>query len=255
MSKEVDFMDYLRIIRRRGWLVAVVVVTACTLTGVYSLFVKEPVYAASTKIIVNQTPSASGANQLDLNQINTNIQLISTYKEIIKTPAILDEVIDQYPEFQLTSEQLVKKINVSSVNDTQVMTLVVTDTSYNKAAQMVNALSKVFKEEIPSLFNVENVSILNMAKPDSQVEPHKTEPNVALNLAIALVISLMGAVGLALLLEYMDDSIKTEKDVERYLGLPTLALITKVDSEEAKGKATRSKMSKVGELEHVELAK
>lgn len=254
MSNELDLMDYFRIIRRRAWLIAIVMVVVCTLVGVYSVYIKEPVYEASTKIIVNQAPTQTN-NQIDLNQINTNIQMINTYKEIIKTPAILDKVIEQYPEFQLTTEELIGKINVSSVNNTQVMTLVARDISYQKAAEIANAVSDVFKGEIPFFFNVENVSILNKAKMYPQVIPQPVEPNVMLNLAIGFVISLLISVGISLLLEYMDDTLKTEKDIEQYLGLSTLAMITKLSGEELSVERKTTKESKRGEIEHVTIAR
>lgn len=229
MPNELDLFDYVRIIRRKWWLIALVVISVSTLTGVYSIYVKEPIYEASTKIIVNQTASRSAVTQLDLNQINTNIQLIDTYKEIIKTPVILDRVVEEYPQFQLTTEALIGKINVSSVNNTQVMTLIVKDNSYNKAAEIANAITEVFKEEIPSIFNIENISILNKAKFEPQVRPHQVEPNVSVNLAIGFILSLMIGIGIVLLLEYLDDTMKSEEEVERYLGLPTLTMITKTD--------------------------
>lgn len=256
-SQELDLRDYFRIVRKRLWLIVSIVIVACAAAGVYSLYVKDPVYEASTKIIVNQTPTQTSINQLDLNQINTNIQLINTYKEIIKTPAILDLVSNQYPDFNLTTEELMKKVNVSSVNNTQVMTLVVRDNSYQRAAEIVNAISQVFKQEIPSLFNVQNVSILNEAKLDPPTAPAPVEPNVVLNLAIAFVVSLMIGLGIAFLLEYMDDTIKTEADIEQYLGLPTLAMITRLGQEETKQSTLPSTAQprKAGELEHVTAAK
>lgn len=78
---------------------------------------------------------------------------------------------------------------MSSVNNTQVMTLVVRDNSYQRAAEIVNAISLVFKDEIPNLFNVENVSILNEAKVNPLIEPGPVEPNVLMNMAIAFIVS------------------------------------------------------------------
>ncbi|WP_339319196.1 Wzz/FepE/Etk N-terminal domain-containing protein [Paenibacillus sp. FSL R10-2734] len=257
-SQELDLRDYFQIVRKRLWLIVSIVVLVCGAAGVYSLYIKNPVYEASTKIIVNQTPTQSAAAQLDLNQINTNIQLINTYKEIIKTPAILDIVTKDYPQFNITAEELLKKVNVSSVNNTQVMTLVVRDNSYQRAAEIVNAISLVFKDEIPSLFNVENVSILNEAKVNPTVEPGPVEPNVLMNMAIAFIVSLMIGLGIAFLLEYMDDTLKTEADIEKYLGLPTIAMITRLGSEENKQGATQAQTQtsrKAGELEHVTVAK
>lgn len=133
---------------------------------------------------------------------------------------------------------------MSSVNNTQVMTLVVRDNSYQRAAEIVNAISLVFKEEIPSLFNVENVSILNEAKVNPTVEPRPVEPNVLLNMAIAFIVSLMIGLGIAFLLEYMDDTLKTEADIEKYLGLPTIAMITRLGQDESKqGAAQTQKQS------------
>lgn len=257
LSQELDLRDYFRIIRKRLWLIVGIVIIVCGIAGIYSLYIKQPVYEASTKIIVNQTPNQTAAAQLDLNQINTNIQLINTYKEIIKTPAILDIVASKYPQFNLTTDELMKKVNVSSVNNTQVMTLVVRDTSYSKAAEVVNAISLIFKQEIPSLFNVQNVSILNEAKVNPEQAPGPVEPNVMLNLAIAFVVSLMIGLGIAFLLEYMDDTLKTEADIEQVLGLPTLAMITRVGAEEARAgePVSAAQIRKTGELEHVTAAK
>lgn len=234
MSRELELRDYLRIVRKRIWLIVLIVVLVCSLVGAYSIFIKKPVFEASTKIVVNQTPNQSAANQLDLNEINTNIQLINTYKEVIKTPAILDEVVVNYPEFQLTTEDLSKMVNVSSVNNTQVMTVVVKDTSYVKAAEIANAISKVFQKEIPSIFNVQNVSILNEAKTEPTVRPQPVEPNIVLNLAIGFVLSLMMGLGIAFVLEYLDDTIKSEEDVREFLDIPTLAMITRVSEEDKK---------------------
>ncbi|NGM83587.1 lipopolysaccharide biosynthesis protein [Paenibacillus sp. 7124] len=257
LSQELDLRDYFRIIRKRLWLIVGIVIIVCGIAGIYSVYIKQPVYEASTKIIVNQTPNQTAVAQLDLNQINTNIQLINTYKEIIKTPAILDIVASKYPQFNLTTDELMKKVNVSSVNNTQVMTLVVRDTSYSKAAEVVNAISLIFKQEIPSLFNVQNVSILNEAKVNPEQAPGPVEPNVLLNLAIAFVVSLMIGLGIAFLLEYMDDTLKTEADIEQVLGLPTLAMITRVGAEEARAgePVSAAQIRKTGELEHVTAAK
>lgn len=255
-AQELDLRDYFRIVKKRAWLIISIMVVVCILAGIYSLYIKTPIYEASTKIIVNQTPTQATSVQLDLNQINTNIQLINTYKEIIKTPAILDIVVKNYPQFNITTEELLKKINVSSVNNTQVMTLVVQDNSYQRAAEIVNAISIVFKQEIPSLFNVQNVSILNEAKVNPPVEPGPVSPNVLLNMAIAFIVSLLIGLGISFLLEYLDDTLKTEEDIEKYLGLPTIAMITRLGHDEVKGseQQTQTQVRKA-ELEHVTAAK
>lgn len=255
MSNELDLRQYMTIIRKRLPFILILVLLCTAAAAVYSLFFKDPMYEASTKIIVNQTQSQAMTGQLDLNQINTNIRMIDTYKEIIKTPAILDKVVAGYPELGMTSEELARMIKVSSVNNTQVMTLIVEGMEYRKAAETVNAVSNVFREEIQHIFQVENVSILNEA--NLTKHPGPVSPNVPLNVAIAFVVSLMLAVGIVFLLEYLDDTIKTEADVLEYLGQPTLAMISKMSMEETASSQTRrsNKPYKAGELERVSIEK
>jgi capsular polysaccharide biosynthesis protein len=135
------------------------------------------------------------------------------------------------------------------------MTLVVQDVNYQLAAQVVNAVSQVFEEEIQHIFKVENVSILNKAVENTSPSP--VAPNVPLNIAIAFVVSLMLAIGAAFLLEYLDDTIKTEEDVLQYLGQPTLAMISRMNPEESNSNQTSkaNQTYKAGELERVSIEK
>lgn len=253
MSNELDLRQYVMIIRKRLVYIIAFVCVCSLASGIISMFFKDPVYEASTKIIVNQTTTQLATGQLDINQINSNIKMIDTYKEIIKTPAILDRVVEKYPELGLTAKELAGKIKVSSVNNTQVMTLVVQDIVYKKAAEIVNAVSTVFQEEIQHIFKVENVSILNKAVLNEQPDP--VSPNVPLYIAISFVASLMIAIGITFLLEYMDDTIKTEEDVLQYLGQPTLAMISRMSPnvDETGGDSKVKQSYKAGDMDRVSI--
>lgn len=246
---ELELKDYLKIVRKRLWLVLTIVVISCVVTGVVSYFFLKPVYQASTKLIVNKQNERVGVDQLTINDVNLNIRIIDTYKEVIKTPYIMDLVATEYPEFNLTSEELIQRVKVSSVNNTQVMTLAVEDYSYEQAVNIVNAVSKIFQREISKVMKVDNVSLLSEAKLMEQPKPIK--PNPQLNLAICFVVSLMVGVGLAFILEYLDDTLKTESDIEKYLGLPTLSLITKIKPEDIEEFAQKKQSKEVGEHSYV----
>lgn len=250
MSVELDLKDYIRILRKRIWLIAAFVAVVSVVTYLGSSLWLTPIYQASTKLIVNKSNESVNVGQLDLNTVNLNIRLIDTYKEIIKTSAIMDKVVAEHPELGLTSDQLTSQIKVSSVNNTQVMTLAIENPSYRKAAEIVNAISIVFIKEIPSHMKVDNVSLLAPADPDKTASPIKPQP--VLNAAIAFIVSLMLAVGVVFLIEYLDDTLRTEQDVEQYLGLPTIAMIPKVKDEEQRG-ASRSAVLERGRESNVEI--
>lgn len=247
---ELDLKDYLQVLRKRWMLITAIVVAASLAAGIVSYVFLTPIYQASTKIIVNKSNDQQGLSQINSDSINMNIRLIETYKEIIKTPAIMNLVAEQHPEFQLTTGELISKIHVSSVNNTQVMTLSVQDPDYKRAAEIVNAVSTVFKEQIPGIMKVDNVSILNQAEINKQPAPVK--PNKNLNIAIAFVLSLMVAVGIVFLLEYLDDTVKSEEEAERLLGLPILASVTKLKDEDANPQSRKAEQQgKMGVSEHV----
>ena len=74
--------------------------------------------------------------------------------------------------------------------------------------------------------------LVSSSKPDNlkisasaQTPMSPIGPNRNRNILVALLISLAAGIGLAFLLDYLDDSVKSSDDVGRYLGLPTLALI------------------------------
>ncbi len=219
-----ELKQYWLIVKRRLLLIALIISVSCLTIGIYSYYFITPQYEASAKLIVNQyKDSSSLIPSIDLGSINSTIGLIKTYKEIIKTPRMMKIVVKEYPDLGVTYGELIGKVSVSAVNDTQVMSISVRDDSYAKAANIANAVAVVFKKTIPDLMKVDNVSVLDKADP---TEFHgQIAPNPKLNISIAFMLALMFGVGLSFLLDYLDDTIKTEEDVEMVLGVPILTSI------------------------------
>jgi capsular polysaccharide biosynthesis protein len=129
----------------------------------------------------------------------------------------------------MTATQLNGKITVGSEKDSQVVNVTVVDTDPNVAAKIANKTAEVFQKEIVKIMNVDNVSILAKATVADHQAPIKPRP--LLNVAIALVVGLMVGVGVAFLLDYFNNSIKNEQDVEKLLGLPILGVIAVIDDQ------------------------
>jgi capsular exopolysaccharide synthesis family protein len=67
----------------------------------------------------------------------------------------------------------------------------------------------------------ENIKIAaNAVTPGGPIGPQRTR-----NILVAVLVTFAMGIGLAFLLDYLDDSVKTSDDIGRHLGLPTLALI------------------------------
>lgn len=226
-----ELKQYWTVIRKRLWLLILLVVVITTATGIYTYNYAGKQYTASTKLIVTPKQELDLlGGKLDLSTINSNIRLIATYKEIIMSPRIMNLVVQQYPGLGLTTEQLLKKVTVSPVEESQVMSLETVNDSYSQAASIVNAVAAVFQAEVPKVMKIDNISVLSEADPTDTPDP--TSPQPLLNLIIGLVLSLMIGTGLMFLLDYLDDTVKTEADIRELLGLATYSAVPTITQRE-----------------------
>ncbi|MBQ4867327.1 capsular biosynthesis protein [Priestia megaterium] len=223
MEETISLRELFAVLRKRLWLIVLITIIAATVSAVISFFVLTPVYESKTQILVNQ---AKNDQQLYSNQtVQTNVQLINTYNDIITSPAILDKVVKEL-KLDKSAGDLSSQIQVTSAQDSQVAQIVVKDTSAKRATEIANTTASVFQKEVPKLMNVDNVKVLSKATIGENPSPVKPQP--LLNVVIAIVVGLMVGVGLSFLLEYLDNTLKTEQDIENILEMPLMGVITTI---------------------------
>lgn len=234
-----ELRQYGRIVWKRWWLVAGLVLIACSIAAWYSFYLVKPVYEATTKLIVNKSdPEAGNVHQeINVSQISANILLINTYKEIIRSAAVMDKVVESYPEMNLTSEQLVNKVKVNSFKDAQIMILSVLDPDYERAMMIVNAVTDVFRESVREIMHVDNVTVLEYARP--MAYPRMIATNPVLNLFVAFVFSFIVSVFICFFVEYLDDTVKDPDDISKLLNLPTLTIVTQITKQDIRSRKYR----------------
>lgn len=230
MEETISLQELFSTLKKRIMLIILTTIIAITIAGSVSFIFLTPIYQASTQILVNKQTVEQ--NQFNSQDIQTNLQLINTYNEIIKTPAILDKVIENL-DLDTTPAALNSKITMNSAQNSQVLSITVQDPEPAIAVDIANTTAEVFQEEIQKLMKIDNVNILSPAVMGDNPRPVKPDPY--LNMAIAAVIGLMIGVGIAFLLEYLDTTVKTETDVEELLGLPILGLISPITEKEMPG--------------------
>ncbi|SEO63831.1 YveK family protein [Paenibacillus sp. OV219] len=244
-----ELKELLSMVRKRLLLISLFVIVACGLMGVKSYLYTVPVYKASAKLIVSQSFEVNGTRAIDWNVMQSNIKLISSYKEIIDSSTILNKVISNYPELKASPSAISSVLKVSSASDSQVMNIEVTDTSYKRAANIVNAVAHVFKSEIPSIMKVDNVTILSDANVEAEASPINRSP--IFYMVLSFIVSLMLSIGFVFLLDYFDDTIKNEEDVLQSVELPMLSYITKINRSDLKPRKLRASEKKVGDGTYV----
>lgn len=225
LEETISLRELFETIKKRFLLIVSITMVAAIISAVVSYFILTPIYQSSTQLLVNQEKTEQ--SYYTNSDIQANIQLINTYRVIIKSPAIINLVREEMG-LDLTTQQLSNKIQVNNEQNSTVVNLTVEDPDPVQASKIANTTAEIFKREVIDLLNVDNVSILSDAVP--AIGPVKPRP--ALNIAIAVVVGLMAGVGLAFLLEFLDNSIKNEQDIEKKLGLPVLGIITTISEED-----------------------
>ncbi|MEK4424526.1 YveK family protein [Solibacillus sp. FSL K6-1523] len=236
MEETIKIQEVVETIRKRLLLIIILLIITAGITAGISFYVLTPIYQAQTQILVNQNNNTN--EPYSRSQIETDIQLINTYNVIITSPAILNKVIERM-KINMLPEKLKEQITLTNESDSKVINIIVEDSSPQQAVDISNTVADVFKEEIPKLMNVDNINILSVAKLSENPNPIK--PNKTLNITIAAVIGLMLGIGLSFLLEFLDTTIKSEKDIEDIVGLPTMGVIGLIAKEKIKKSTFKSR--------------
>ena len=222
MNEEtIELRELLEILLKRKLLIILMTVLCTVAGGVYSVFLITPMYNAETTMMVNGAKNMTDiASSLDIGSINLSQKLVVTYGEIVKSRIVLEQTIDSL-KLDMTYEQLLRKTTAQQVGGTEILKIAVQDEDPAQAAVIANKISDVFVKEVMRILKVNNVETIDKAIPIEKPVNVKT----ALNTAIAMILGLMMGVFTAFVLEYMDNTIKTENDVQKHLDLPVLGLI------------------------------
>lgn len=225
MESTFNLNKFLKAMHKRKALIIFVTLAFVVFAAIASYTIMKPVYKATTQILVNQnTTSSQEVNSLD---INTNLQLIGTYNVIIKSPAILNTVIEEL-KLKENAQSLTERITVNNVDSSQVVTVSVEDSSMNQAVLVANTIAQVFQEEIQQMMKVDNVSILATAEMTASPKPIRPDP--VFNMALGAVVGLVFGVAITLILDQLNTTVRSEEDIEEMAGLQVLGIVSPVDS-------------------------
>ncbi|WP_088007035.1 YveK family protein [Indiicoccus explosivorum] len=222
MDNAVNLKHFLEILKKRLPLILTFVLIMILVAGFVSYKIMTPTYEAETQLLVN--PGSGDGQALSAQEINASIQLIGTYNIIIKSPAILSQVIDEIG-MDTTAELLTEQITVTSIEGSQIVMITAQAEQMEDAAAIANTTATVFQREIQKLMNVNNVSILSPAKIPNDPKPVKPDP--LFNMTIGAIAGFLIGVGAAILLDQLNTTVRKEESIEE-LGLVVLGAVSPI---------------------------
>jgi len=210
--------EILEVLKKRWKLILIVTLLATLVSGLVSFFLISPKYEASTKLFIGKEAGAEAG--YDQSEIAMYQKLMKTYSEAIKTRDLVGRAI-KVANSNLTEDEVLKKLTVVTVADTQILQIKIDDKNPNMAATMVQAITNEFVTTSKVLVPNGNIKVIESVKvPEIPVSPNKK-----MNIAIAFLLGLMVSVGVSFLLEFLDNTYKNREQLEKELDIPVIGTI------------------------------
>lgn len=220
--EEISFGEVWRYIKKNILLILALTLLIGGAAFGISKFLITPKYEATTTMIVG-TPKDylnPGQKQIEYNDIMMNQKLLGTYSEIIKSRGIANYVIDRL-DLDMDYKQFSEMVSVATVKDTEVMSVKVVDTIPERAMDIANETSEVFRDSIKEIMTIDNVQILDAA----EMPEKPASPDVMKNTVIGILLGLVSGVLIAITKELTDTSMKTANQITETFDIPVLGVI------------------------------
>lgn len=253
----IDLTQLLRICRKHIWALIIWSVGLALVGWGIANFVISPKYTASAQILVNQKSNKNDPNTAYITQ-QANMQLVNTYKDIVTSHVILKDASDRLTNpvrvvkkakpakykttdngrkvlvrkaqpavierdskaYSVSAAQLAKSVSVATQQQSQVFSVSAKADTPEKAKAEANAVARSFRDQIPNIMNINNVTIVAPATNGAQ-----TFPNVKLFTLAGLVIGLVLSFAVVLIREMSDTTVRDDDYLTQELGLTNLGQV------------------------------
>lgn len=229
-EQTISMTQVLGIMRKRMRTIVITTLLVTLAAAFVTFFVMTPKYTSTTELLVNRKLS-SNMQGAALQQNQADVQMISTYKDIITSPTVLKGVsqqVNNYPGYPGSVDGLKGAISVSNQQNSQVFSVTVKTSDARTSAAIANSTAKVFKKKIVKIMSVNNVSVVSKATPNFTA----VSPRNKLNILVGFVFGIVLGVAFAIIRELSDKTVSDEDFISNELGLTSLGIVNEIDAKD-----------------------
>ena len=214
-----ELFDYFK--SKLKWIMVTVIILI-VIGNIYTIITRVPMYKSDTTIVlVSENDKEYNTSELQLNK-----NLVGTYSEIIKSRKVLEPVIENL-RLKYTYAELKSNVTVTSVANTEIIRVTVSDKKAENATKIANEIADVFTAEVQKIYKLNNVSVVDKAVMNTK--PYNV--NFVKDNLIYIALGLILSSGMIFIKFYFDTTIKTSEEIENKLGLTILGVVPKVERE------------------------
>ena len=207
--EEIDLKEFVMLFWNRKVSIILITIIFMLIGIIYSVGFVTPKYTSSTTLLLATSESAnSKTNTITTSDITLNSKLVSTYSELVKSKNVTRQVISNLG-INETEDELRDNITVSSVKDTELIKISVTDKNATNAYNVANEIAKVFTQKVSEIYNINNVQVLDQA----EVSTTPSNINHAKDVIIFTFVGLFVAIVFVIIANMLDTTIKSSEEV------------------------------------------
>jgi len=217
----VDLGEIFAIILDRIWIILLAGIILGAITFGISRFIITKKYTTSTQILViNESAKSSGSDSVSVGDLQSSTFLVKDYQIMIKSKPVMKAVIEELG-LDLSYAELADQITVTSPEDTRILTISVEDESPEMAKKIADSVREASVEHIQSIIGADTVKAID-GDLGAVVPTYPSSPNWKRDSLIGFFIGVVLAALVIILRYILDDTLKTQDDVENKIGVSVL---------------------------------
>lgn len=213
---EIDLLEVLRALKKRIWLILLAAVLGGGIFGAFSKFVLVPQYQSTAMLYV----LSKETTLTSLADLQIGSQLTKDYQVIVTSRPVLEDVISSLG-LDMKYEDFKAKLTIGNPADTRILSITAEDPDPYLAKQIVDQVANTSSEYIGDIMEMIPPKMIE----EGAVPTQKSSPSNTKNALIGAFIGVFLVCGAAVLEIIMNDTIESEEDVAKYLGLSVLASV------------------------------
>ncbi len=213
---EIDLLEIFYALKKKLLLIIAAGLLAGCISGVFTQVAITPVYTSMSSLLV----LSKETTLTSLADIQLGTSLTNDYRVLIESTPVLEQVIENL-DLDMTADALRGSITIDNPTDSRILEISVVNTDPEMAKEIVDEIANVSSVFIGDKMEVIPPKIIEVGK----IPTVRSAPSVKKNAVLGLMFGAVVCAAIITVFTIMDDTLKTEEDVTKYLGISVLASV------------------------------
>lgn len=230
---EIDLREIFLLILHHFPAVLAAAAAGAFLAGLISVYALTPMYTSTAKMYI----LTNSDSMVSLADLQMGSSLANDYEELIKSRPVVETVAENL-NLDITYRELLSMVSITNPDNTRIIRIQIDYPDPVAAKKIANEFVCVAQKQISQIMKIEEPTVVEEA-----VEAEgQSSPNNKRNILIGALLGLILAVGFLATRYILDDTVKNADDVEKLLGLNTLASVPEEGGTDNSEKKQRRKL-------------